>query len=44
MKRSRQESGRNIIPILDEEANVTYYCTCLKSEKDRFMPVFRHFS
>lgn len=44
MKRSRQESGRNIIPILDKEANVTYYCTCLKSEKDRFMPVFRHFS
>lgn len=43
MKRSRQETDRVIIPILDEEANVTYYCTCLKSEKARFMPVFRHF-
>ena len=43
MKRSRQETDRVIIPILDEEANVTYYCACLKSEKARFMPVFRHF-
>lgn len=43
MKRSRQETDRVIIPILDEEAHVTYYCACLKSEKARFMPVFRHF-
>ena len=43
MKRSPQETDRVIIPILDEEANVTYYCTCLKSEKTKFMPVFRHF-
>lgn len=43
MKHSSQESDRIAIPILDKEANVTYYCTCLKSDKTRFMPVFRHF-
>lgn len=43
MKRSRQESDRIAVPILDEEANVTYYCTCLRSEKARFKAVFEHF-
>lgn len=44
MKRTQSRSDRIAIPILDEEANVTYYCTCLKSEKTKFRPVFQSFS
>lgn len=43
MKRTPLTSGRILIPILDKEANVTYYCACLRSEKKKFLPVFRHF-
>lgn len=42
MNRTQTTPDRIAIPILDEEANVTYYCTCLKSEKARFNPVFQH--
>ncbi len=44
LKREPFESDRIAVPILDEEANVTYYCACLRSEKSRFRDVFRHFS
>ena len=37
-------SDRIAIPILDTEANVTYYCTCRQTEKAKFLPVFRCFS
>lgn len=42
LKREPFESDRIAVPILDEEANVTYYCACLRSEKSRFRDVFRN--
>lgn len=36
---SRQEN-RITIPILDPEADVTYYCTCKKEDKARFSTLF----
>lgn len=32
--------GKKIIPILDEEADATYYCVCRKTEQKRFAPLF----
>ena len=43
MKREIFESDRVAVPILDEEANATYYCTCLLSEKSRFRTLFQHY-
>lgn len=43
MARSNSTLDRVAVPILDKEANVTYYCACLKSQKTRFAPVFQHF-
>lgn len=43
MKREPNRTDRVAVPILDKEANVTYYCTCLRSEKAKFRPVFQHF-
>ena len=43
MRQSDYKSDRVAVPILDEEANVTYYCACVKSERARFRPVFRHY-
>lgn len=43
MERSENNSDRIAIPILDEEANVTYYCACVSSEKAKFRPVFQHY-
>ncbi len=37
------QSDRITIPILDKEANVTYYCACLLSERAKFKAVFQHF-
>lgn len=42
LKREPFESDRIAVPILDDEANVTYYCACLRSEKSRFRDVFRN--
>lgn len=33
--------GRKAIPILDEEANVTYYCVCAKKDKKRFESLYQ---
>lgn len=44
MKRTENTSDRIAVPILDEEANVTYYCCCLRSEKSRFKTVLQHLS
>ena len=33
--------GRKAIPILDEEANVTYYCVCAEKDKKRFEPLYQ---
>ncbi len=43
MKREPNRTDRVAVPILDKEANVTYYCACLRSEKAKFRPVFQHF-
>ena len=43
MERSGPVTDRMVIPVLDEEASVTYYCACLKEEKARFRPVFEYF-
>ena len=42
---NRMESSRTElpIPIQDKEANVTYYCTCLLSERAKFKAVFSAF-
>ncbi len=32
---------KKIVPILDPEASVTYYCTCLLTERKRLDPLFR---
>ena len=41
-KRNEDTTGRIAVPILDDEANVTYYCCCLKSEKSRFKTLLQH--
>lgn len=41
-KRNEDTTGRIAVPILDDEANVTYYCCCLKSEKARFKTLLQH--
>ena len=33
MKRGHREANRVFIPILDEEAHVTYYCLCKMDKK-----------
>lgn len=43
MNRDGIQPDRIAIPILDKEANVTYYCTCLLSERAKFKAVFQHF-
>lgn len=43
MRQADPVSDRVAIPILDEEAHASYYCACVKSEKARFRPVFRHY-
>lgn len=43
MQREPNRTDRIAVPILDEEANVTYYCTCLRSERTKFRPLFQHF-
>ena len=41
MERSGPVTDRMVIPVLDEEASVTYYCACLKEEKARLPSGFR---
>ena len=43
LKREGNRTGRIAVPILDEDANVTYYCTCLRSSQARFRAFFQHF-
>ena len=42
MKREPNRTDRGAVPIRDKEANVTYYCTGLRSEKAKVRPVFQH--
>ena len=39
-----RNDGRIVVPILDEEASVTYYLVCKQTEKKRFQPLFRQIS
>ena len=39
-RREYASDGRVLLPILDPEADVTYYLTCLNSEKRRFKALF----
>lgn len=41
IKREGKTPNRIIIPILDQEANVTYYCLCKKSDMKRLGAFFR---
>lgn len=34
------QKGKKIIPILDDEVKVTYYCVCRASDKKRFQPLY----
>ena len=43
LKRKKPDSERIAVPILDSEANVTYYCACLRADRNRFKDVFRYF-
>ena len=43
MKLGDGPSDRVAVPILDEDASVTYYCACVKADRARFRPVFQHF-
>ena len=40
-RREYPEDGRVLLPILDEEASVTYYLACRQKEKKRFQSLFR---
>lgn len=43
MKLGDGPSDRVAVPILDEDASVTYYCACVKADRARFRPVFQHY-
>lgn len=42
MKRGGVPDNRKIIPLIDEDANVNYYCACLKKEKEKLMPFLKN--
>ncbi len=43
MRQDPRPSDRVAIPVLDEEASVTYYCACPRPEQTRFRALFRHY-
>lgn len=41
LKRVGPYYGRIAVPVLDKDASVTFYCTCLKRDKARFKTLFQ---
>lgn len=41
MERDGVPQNRVVIPIIDEQAEATYYCVCRAESRDRYRQVFR---